>query len=220
MLQAQRDGASRATDVIRIERELLDLYRDPALDHKPELLERRGGAYYSEAAAALIESLHTGDGAVHVVDTLNRGAIPNLPDDAVVEIPARIDRSGATPVPTAPLAPEMLGLVQHVKAYESLAIEAAMSGQDAVALRALVANPLVKGDVPALLDAIIEANLRYLPRLRPRRRSDQATRASVAASRKRSISRKSQTSALISSIFSVSAACVLTSRSWTSDATW
>ena len=61
----------------------------------------------------------------------------------------------------------MLGLVQHVKAYESLAIEAAMSGKDAVALRALVANPLVKGDAAALLDAIIEANLRYLPRFGP-----------------------------------------------------
>ncbi len=167
VLRAQRDGASRATDVIRIEQELLDLYRDPTLDHKPELLERRGGAYYSEAAAALIESLHTGDGAIHVVDTRNRGAIPNLPDDAVVEVPARIDRTGATPIATAPLAPEMLGLVQHVKAYEALAIEAALSGSDAVALRALVANPLVHGDVPGLLDAIIEANLRFLPRFGP-----------------------------------------------------
>ncbi len=78
----------------------------------------------------------------------NGGAFPNLPDDAVVEVPARIDRDGATPIPTAPLAPEMLGLVQHVKAYEALAIEAALSGSDAVALRALVANPLVHGDVP------------------------------------------------------------------------
>jgi 6-phospho-beta-glucosidase len=167
VLAEQRDGASRATDVIHIERELLDLYRDPTLDHKPELLERRGGAYYSEAAAALIESLHTGDGATHVVDVRNGGAIPNLPADVVVELPARIDRTGATPLPTEPLAPEMLGLVQHVKAYELLAIEAAIHGEDAVALRALVANPLVKGDAGALLEAIIEANLRYLPRFGP-----------------------------------------------------
>ena len=85
--------------MIAIERELLELYRDPTLDRKPELLERRGGAYYSEAAAALIESLHTGDGAVHVVDVRNDGAIPNLPDDAVVEVPARIDRDGADAAP-------------------------------------------------------------------------------------------------------------------------
>ena len=166
MLRHQLDGATRAEDVIAIERDLLELYKDPALDRKPELLERRGGAYYSEAAAALIESLHTGDGAIHVVDTRNDGAIPNLPDDAVVEAPARITRDGAALLPTAPLAPEMLGLVQHVKAYERLAIEAALTGSDEVAYRALLANPVVPSAEAALglRDAIIEANLRYLPR--------------------------------------------------------
>jgi 6-phospho-beta-glucosidase len=166
VLREQLDGASRASDVIAIERELLELYRDPALDRKPALLERRGGAYYSEAAAALIESLHTGDGAVHVVDVRNAGAIPGLPDDAVVELPARITRDGAEPLPTAPLAPEMRGLVLHMKAYEELTIEAALSGDETVALRALLANPLVPGAEAAagLRDALIEANLPYLPR--------------------------------------------------------
>lgn len=166
VLAEQLEGDTRAADVMDIERRLLDMYRDPALDHKPELLEQRGGAYYSEAAAALIESLYTGDGAIHVVNVRNGGAIPNLPDDAVVEIPSRIGRDGADPLATAPLAPEMLGLVEHAKAYERLAIEAALTGDQTIALRALLANPLVPGaDAAAgLLDAIIEANLRYLPR--------------------------------------------------------
>ena len=165
-LRAQLAGASRADDVIGIERELLDLYRDPGLDRKPDLLSKRGGAYYSEAAAALIESLHTGDGAVHAVNVRNDGAIPNLPPDDVVELSARIDRDGATPIPTEPLAPEMRGLVLHAKEYERLAVEAALSGDDEVALRALLANPLVPGADAAtgLRDALIEANLRYLPR--------------------------------------------------------
>jgi 6-phospho-beta-glucosidase len=169
VLHEQQEGESRATDVMAIERELLDIYRDPTLDHKPELLERRGGAYYSEAAAALIESLHTGDSAIHVVNLRNGGAIPNLPDDDVVEIPARIDRDGAHPLPTAPLAPELLGLVQHAKAYERLAVEAAVTGDETVAFRALLANPLVPGAEAAqgLLEAIIEANLRFLPRFAP-----------------------------------------------------
>jgi 6-phospho-beta-glucosidase len=166
VLRKQQEGSSRAHDVMAIEQELLELYKDPALDRKPELLERRGGAYYSEAAAALIESLHTGDGAIHVVDARNDGAIPNLPDDAVVETAARITRAGASLLPTAPLAPEMLGLVEHVKAYEHLAISAALSGSDEVAFRALLANPVVPSAEAArgLRDAIIEANLRYLPR--------------------------------------------------------
>jgi 6-phospho-beta-glucosidase len=165
VLREQLDGASRANDVIAIERELLDLYRDPTLASKPALLEQRGGAYYSEAAAALIESLHTGDGAIHVVDVRNDGTIPNLADTDVVEVPARIDRDGAHPLPTAPLAPELLGLVRHVKAYELAVIEAALRGDDRDALRALIANPLVPASVaPDLMDAIIEANLPYLPR--------------------------------------------------------
>jgi 6-phospho-beta-glucosidase len=166
VLRKQLDGATRANDVIAIERELLEIYSDPSLDRKPELLERRGGAYYSEAAAALIESLHTGDGAIHVVDARNDGAIPNLPDDAVVETAATITRDGASLLPTAPLPQEMLGLVEHVKAYERLAIEAALTGSDEVALRALLTNPVVPSAEAArgLRDAIIEANLRYLPR--------------------------------------------------------
>jgi 6-phospho-beta-glucosidase len=173
VLQEQGDGQTRATDVMAIEEELLELYRDPSLTEKPELLERRGGAWYSEAAAALIESLYTGDGAVHVVDVQNAGAIPNLPADTVVELPARITRVGAEPLPTNPLAPEMLGLVEHVKAYERLAIEAALSGDDDVVFRALLANPLVPGAAAAagLRDALIEANLPYLPRFAAPRRS-------------------------------------------------
>jgi 6-phospho-beta-glucosidase len=165
-LADQQGGLNRARDVMAIEEELLELYRDPTLDRKPELLERRGGAWYSEAAAALIESLHTGDGAVHVVDIRNDGAIPNLPDDAVVELSARIDRDGAHALPTEPLANELLGLVEHVKAYERLTIAAALSGDDEDAFRALLANPLVPGAAAArdLRDALIEANLRYLPR--------------------------------------------------------
>jgi 6-phospho-beta-glucosidase len=162
----QRDGHSRAQDVIDIEARLLDLYRDEALTEKPELLARRGGAFYSEAAAQLISSLHDGAGDIQVVDTRNDGALPDLAATAVVEVPARIDRDGAHPLPLAPLGAEIRGLVQQVKAYEELAIEAAMSGDRGSALRALMANPLV-GDwaiAEPLLDALLEANRAYLPR--------------------------------------------------------
>ena len=162
----QRDGHTRARDVIDIEARLLDLYRDETLVEKPELLARRGGAYYSEAAAQLIAALHDGAGDVQVVDVRNDGALPDLPDSAVVEIPARIDRDGAHPLPLAPLAPELRGLVQELKAYEELAVAAAISGDRRTALRALVANPLV-GDwevAEPLLDALLEANRTHLPR--------------------------------------------------------
>jgi 6-phospho-beta-glucosidase len=169
VLDEQRRRPSRAEQVMAIERQLLELYRDPALDTKPELLERRGGAFYSEAAAALIASLHAGTGDVQVVDVRNDGALPGLPDDAVVEVPARVDAGGAWPLRLAPLAPELLGLVQQAKAYERLAVEAAVSGDRAVALKALLANPLVRDyDVAApLLDALLERSRPYLPRFFP-----------------------------------------------------
>ena len=166
VLDEQRRRPSRAEQVAEIERDLLELYRDPDLDTKPELLEQRGGAFYSEAAAALIASLHAGTGDTQVVDVRNDGALPGLPDDAVVEVPARIDAAGAHPLAQAALAPELLGLVQQAKAYERLAVQAAVTGDRTVALKALLANPLVREYRVAapLLDALLQASRPYLPR--------------------------------------------------------
>ncbi len=165
----QREGQTRAEAVMAIERELLELYRDPALAEKPALLERRGGAYYSEAAAQLIASLYDGAGDVQVVDVRNTGALPGVPDAAVVEVPAVIDRNGAHPASLAPLAPELRGLVEHARGYEELAVRAAISGDRRIALRALLANPLVPDFETArgLLDAILEGNRAQLPRFFP-----------------------------------------------------
>jgi 6-phospho-beta-glucosidase len=162
----QRNGHTRAQDVIGIEARLLDLYRDETLAEKPALLADRGGAFYSEAAVQLIASLHDGAGDVQVVDVRNDGALPDLPDTAVVEIAATIDRDGAHPLPLRPLAPEMRGLVQAMKAYEELTVEAAISGDRGTARRALLANPLVGQWQIAepLLDALLEANQSHLPR--------------------------------------------------------
>ena len=104
-------------------------------------------------------------GDVQVVDTLNDGAIPDLPADAVVEVPARIDRDGPHTLPARRLTPEMRGLVQHAKAYEQLAVEAALTGDRDVALRALIANPLVgRYDIAApLLDELLPSTPRTYP---------------------------------------------------------
>ena len=171
VLEEQRTGGeTRAGEVMDIEHELLTMYRNPNLDEKPKLLERRGGAFYSEAAAQLIASLHDGRGDVQVVDVRNIGtALPGLPETAVVELPARITRAGAQPLPQAPLESGMRGLVQAAKAYEELAIAAARTGDRGTALRALMANPLVRDWSVAepLLDALLEANRAHLPRFFP-----------------------------------------------------
>ena len=126
-----------------------------ASTEKPALLEQRGGAFYSEAAVGLVRSLSTGDGAVHVVDVRNNGTLAGLADDDVVEVPARVTKDGAAPLTQAPLAPELLGLVQHVAAYERLAAEAATTRDHVVARKALLAHPLI-GQIE-MVDGLVDA---------------------------------------------------------------
>ncbi|HYU50519.1 MAG TPA: 6-phospho-beta-glucosidase [Candidatus Limnocylindria bacterium] len=169
VLAEQLAGKSRAEDVMAIERDLLERYRDPALAEKPRQLEERGGAFYSEAAAQLIAALATDAGDVQVVNLRNGGAIPGLPADEIVEIGAHVGRDGVVPIPVAPLGPELLGLVLQLKAYERLTIQAALSGDREMALLALLANPLVArySTAAPLLDALLDANRRFLPRFFP-----------------------------------------------------
>jgi 6-phospho-beta-glucosidase len=143
VLREQLDGVPRAQTVAEIERELLQLYRDPALVEKPAMLEQRGGAFYSEAALGLVASLISDDGAVHEVDIRNNGTLAGLADDDVVEVPARVTRTGAEPLAQPPLAPELLGLTQHVAAYERLALQAALSREPLDVKKALLAHPLI-----------------------------------------------------------------------------
>ncbi len=168
VLEEQQNGVPRATTVAEIEHELLKLYRDPSLTTKPKLLEQRGGAYYSEAATQLIASLATGNGDTQVVDIRNEGTISGLADDDVVELPARIEAHGPVPLPQAPLAPELLGLVQHVAAYERLAVTAALTGDRVLVHKALLAHPLI-GQVPQadeLVEALLANGAEHLPQFR------------------------------------------------------
>ncbi|MFE3520448.1 6-phospho-beta-glucosidase [Streptomyces sp. NPDC059161] len=156
---------SRAAEVAAMERELLTMYGDPALDEKPELLAKRGGAFYSEAAVDLAASLlGNGGSPVQVVNTRNNKTLPFLADDAVIEVPARVDRDGAVPLPVPELDPLYAGLIAHVTAYEDLALEAALRGGRDRVFRALLAHPLVGQYEYAdgLTDRLIEHNREHL----------------------------------------------------------
>ncbi len=162
-----RSSPSRAVRVAEIERELLQLYGDPRLDTKPELLAQRGGAFYSEAAVALCAALlgrSTGTDE-QVVNVRNGDTLPFLPADAVVEVPARVGGGTVTPLPVEPLAPLFAGLVSAVTAYEHLALEAALLGGRHRVFEALLAHPLV-GQVDlaeGLTDRLLAHNRDYLP---------------------------------------------------------
>lgn len=160
-----RGRPTRAEQVADVESKLLAMYADPALDRKPELLAQRGGAFYSEAAVALLASLVTDARDRQVVNARNQGTLPGLPDEAVIEAPAIIGSEGPKPLPVAPLSPLMQGLVAHMASYEELALDAALhGGRDRVAA-ALLAHPLVGQYAVAeqLADRLIAENQAFLP---------------------------------------------------------
>ena len=165
VVDEQRGGVPRAKEVAALEDELLAMYADPALDRKPEILAKRGGAYYSEAALGLVASLVTDRGDVQVVNTVNGDTLPFLPPDMVIEVPATITSSGAAPVTLDPVAPDLAGLISHVAGYERLALEAAMDGGRDRVVHALLAHPLIGQWEPAntLADRLIGENKAYLP---------------------------------------------------------
>jgi 6-phospho-beta-glucosidase len=161
----QRGEPTRAEVVAGYEKELLDLYADPELDHKPELLAKRGGAFYSEAAVALLASLVADTGDVQVVNLRNNGSLPFLADDAVIEVPARITAQGPVAEPISRLDPLYAGLTAHVSAYEELAVQTALHGGRDRVFRTLLAHPLI-GQIDIanqLTDRLLAENHTYLP---------------------------------------------------------
>ncbi|GAA2562067.1 6-phospho-beta-glucosidase [Streptomyces koyangensis] len=161
-----RTGPSRAEKVAAMERELLELYADPALDEKPELLSQRGGAFYSEAAVDLAAALlGRGGSPLQVVNARNDGTLPFLPDDAVVEVQAEVGPEGARPLAVPALDPLYSGLVQHVTAYEDLALRAALEGGRDRVFAALLAHPLIGqyAQAETLTDLLLSHNQEHLP---------------------------------------------------------
>ncbi|HEY1919135.1 MAG TPA: 6-phospho-beta-glucosidase [Streptosporangiaceae bacterium] len=164
VVEEELHSPTRAEQVAAIERELLDIYADPTLDRKPDLLGQRGGAFYSEAAVALLASLTAGTGDVQVVNVRNAGTLPFLPGDAVIEVPATIGADGAVPLPADPVGPLQRGLISAVSAYEELAVEAALRGGRERVEMAMLAHPLIgQADLARrLTDLLLAENARYL----------------------------------------------------------
>lgn len=159
-----KDG-TRADVVSRVEKELFELYADESLEEKPKQLEQRGGAFYSEAAVHLMQSLYLGRNDIQTLNVRNGGIYDFLPDDASIEINCVVSSAG--PIPLAPkyVPRQILGLLHAVKTYESLAIDASVSGDRGLALQALVHHPLVPTVSVAkmLLEEMLEAHRSYLP---------------------------------------------------------
>lgn len=140
--EQRRKDRLRAEEVMEVERELLAWYADPSRYERPAAAAKRGGAFYSLAALEIIEAVALDRGDRLIVDVLNGRTVPELDACACVEVPCRVDRSGAAPLAQRPLEPAIRGLIQHVACYEELAVRAAGSRSRRDLYLALIAHPL------------------------------------------------------------------------------
>jgi len=158
---------TRGEVCVELEKSLMDQYRDPALTVKPKELAERGGALYSTAAVSVVNAIENDKSEFHVVNVKNKGALPFMGEDDVVECKCNVNRKGAEPELIKNFNnPFIQGLMQAVKAYEKLTVRAAMNESRADALTALMIHPLI-GDyrkAKAVLDDMLEANADFLPK--------------------------------------------------------
>lgn len=164
--EASETIGTRAEQVKKIEEKLFEIYKITELNTKPVELEKRGGAYYSDAAVSLISAIYNDKKDIHTVNIKNNGTIKGIPDDSVIEVNCIVDKRGATPLALkSPVEQKILGLIQSVKAYEILAVEAAVHGDKNAAIMALANNPLIPSIDTAikLFDELYELNKEYLP---------------------------------------------------------
>ena len=164
--EASETIGTRAEQVKKIEEKLFEIYKNTELNTKPVELEKRGGAYYSDAAVSLISVIYNDKKDIHTVNIKNNGTIKGIPDDSVIEVNCIVDKRGATPLALkSPVEQKILGLIQSVKAYEILAVEAAVHGDKNAAIMALANNPLIPSIDTAikLFDELYELNKEYLP---------------------------------------------------------
>ncbi|MGL4362919.1 MAG: 6-phospho-beta-glucosidase [Cellulosilyticaceae bacterium] len=167
-LESFKEGKTRGETVKALEDDLFELYKDPNLSIKPPQLEKRGGAFYSDAACNLISSIYNDKRDIQVVNTLNNGAIRNFQDDQSVEVSCMITKEGPKPLAMGHLPIGVSGLVAEIKAFEMLAAKAAVEGDYDAALQALGINPLIPGDnlAKVILDEMMEAHKEYLPQFK------------------------------------------------------
>lgn len=158
-------GKARGQVVKELEDQLFELYKDENLDIKPPQLEKRGGAYYSDAACNLISSIYNDKRDIQVVNTINNGAIRNFKDNQAVEVSSVITKNGPKPLSIGYLPDAVDGLVSQIKSFEMLAAKAAVYGDYDAAYLALCINPLIPSDdlAKTILDEMMEAHKDYLP---------------------------------------------------------
>jgi 6-phospho-beta-glucosidase len=156
---------TRGEICLELEKKLFKQFADENLCIKPPELAERGGALYSTAALSAVNSIYNDDKGIHITAARNMGAAPFMADDDVVEIKCKLGKDGIEPLPVKTYNEHIINLMQAVKKYEKLTVEAALEGSREKALAALIAHPLINDEkAEPLLNEMLEAHKQYLPK--------------------------------------------------------
>jgi 6-phospho-beta-glucosidase len=178
---------TRGEETARLTAELLERLREAGAVKQPErglaiwaeVMGKRGATYmahargdkprprmeavgeddggYAGVALGCIEAIATGTPHYTGLNVPNNGAIEGMADDDVVEVLCRVDSSGAQPVRIGAVHEDHLRLMQSVKRYERLAVQAILKRSRLLAVEALMMHPLI-GSYP-LAKKLVEAFL-------------------------------------------------------------
>jgi 6-phospho-beta-glucosidase len=167
LAELRTKATTRAEDILAAMPDYWAHYREQAERDCPELdpSRSRGGINELELAIDVLDAIFNDRGELLPVNVPNRGAIPDLPDNLVVETVGYVDRGGIAPLALGQLPRPAAGLVKALGEYQMLAAQAAWDGTRRDALRALAANPLCPSllKAEAIYDALAAAHREYLP---------------------------------------------------------
>jgi 6-phospho-beta-glucosidase len=166
--EARTTPTTRAEDILAEVDGYWAHYREQAAAAEPVLdpARSRGGILELELAVDVIDAWVNDTGDTWPVNVPNAGgALPGLPDDLVVEVPARVNKGGITPLPVPPLRREVTGLIDALGAFQALTAEAGWSGTRRDAVAALAGHPLVLSltRAEAIYDEMAAAHRAWLP---------------------------------------------------------
>jgi 6-phospho-beta-glucosidase len=167
MEELRAKPTTRAQDILSWLPGYWQHYREQANSDNPQLdPERsRGGIHELELAIDAMDAVFNDRKEVLPVNLPNRGALPDFPDDRVVEVRGYFDKNGVSPLHDGALPPQTRGLLQMLGEYQALAAEAAWCGRRVDAIRALASNPLVMSlhKAEVIYDEMAAALKDYLP---------------------------------------------------------
>jgi 6-phospho-beta-glucosidase len=159
---------TRAEDILSWSGDYWRHYEEQARTDDPQLDpgRSRGGINELELAIDVMDAIFNDKDEIHPVNMPNAGgALPGFPEDLVVEVLGRCNAGGIEVIPARPLPRHVRGLVEMLGEYQALAAETAWNGTRRDGIRALSANPLVRGIELAetLYDELATAHRDYLP---------------------------------------------------------